>query len=107
MSAIAGVLQTARVGAVSPLVGETVIFEATAAVVLGGTSFTGGAGSVAGTGVAVIFLATLSNGLATAGLEAAWQQVISGAILIVALLVDILRNGGWRMFLAKLRFRYS
>jgi ribose transport system permease protein len=106
MAAIAGVLQTARVGAVSPLVGGNVIFDATAAVVLGGASFTGGVGSVGGTGVAVIFLATLQNGLAVAGLQSAWQQIISGGILIVALFVDVMRNGGWSAFRHKVALRF-
>jgi ribose transport system permease protein len=106
MAAVAGILQVARVGAVSPVVGGNVIFDATAAVVLGGASFTGGVGSVGGTGVAVIFLATLQNGLAVAGLQSAWQQVISGGILIVALFVDVMRNGGWHAFRHKMALRF-
>jgi ribose/xylose/arabinose/galactoside ABC-type transport system permease subunit len=94
-AALAGVMQVARVAAVSPSVGTNIIFDATAAVLLGGTSFVGGIGGVGGTAVGVLFLATLQNGLAAGGLNSAWQQVISGTILIVALVVDMLRTGGW------------
>ena len=63
LAAFGGVLQTARIGAASPLVGESVLFDAAAAVLLGGTSFAGGVGGVGGTAVGVLFLATLQNGL--------------------------------------------
>jgi ribose/xylose/arabinose/galactoside ABC-type transport system permease subunit len=95
LAALAGVMQVARIAAVSPSVGTNIIFDATAAVLLGGTSFVGGIGGVGGTAVGVLFLATLQNGLAAGGLNSAWQQVISGTILIVALIVDMLRTGGW------------
>ncbi|PZS22917.1 MAG: ribose ABC transporter permease [Pseudonocardiales bacterium] len=93
LAALGGVLETARVGAVSPGIGQTIIFDATAAVLLGGTSFAGGVGGVGGTAVAVIFLATLQNGLAVAGVQSFWQQVITGAILIVAVLIEWAQRG--------------
>lgn len=91
-AAFGGVLQTARIGAASPQVGEQIIFEATAAVLLGGTSFAGGLGGVGGTVVGVLFLATLQNGLAVSGAASFWQQVITGGILLVAVLLDTLRR---------------
>jgi ribose transport system permease protein len=94
-AALAGVLQVARIGAASPLVGETIIFDAAAAVLIGGTSFAGGSGGVTGTAVGVLFLAVLQNGLATAGVESFWQQVVSGVILIAAVLLDRLQRGDW------------
>ncbi len=94
MAAFGGVLQTARIGASSPLVGEAVLFDAAAAVLLGGTSFAGGVGGVGGTAVGVLFLATLQNGLSVSGVESAWQQVITGAILVIAVLVDRIQRQG-------------
>jgi ribose transport system permease protein len=84
--ALAGVLQSAFISAASPVGGSTIIFDATAAVLLGGTVLGGGVGGVGGTVVGVLFLGVLQNGLSLAGLASAWQQVISGVIVIVAVL---------------------
>jgi ribose transport system permease protein len=95
LAALGGVLQVARIGAASPLVGEALIFDAAAAVLLGGTSFAGGVGGVGGTAVGVLFLATLQNGLSVSGVESFWQQIITGAILIVAVLLDKAQRDSW------------
>jgi len=94
LAAFGGVLQTARIGAASPQVGEAVLFDAAAAVLLGGTSFAGGVGGVGGTAVGVLFLATLQNGLSVSGVESFWQQIITGAILLVAILLDRIQRQG-------------
>ena len=87
-AAIGGVIQSARLGAASPLVGESTPLDAAAAVLLGGTSFLGGVGGVTGTAVGVLFIGTLQNGLSIAGVSSFWQQVVTGAILIVAIGID-------------------
>jgi ribose/xylose/arabinose/galactoside ABC-type transport system permease subunit len=87
-AAFAGIIQDARIQAASPQVGANLIFTATAAVLLGGTSFSGGLGGVGGTVVGVLFLGILQNGLAVAGLADYWQQVITGSILIGAIGLD-------------------
>lgn len=94
LAAFGGVLQTARIGAASPQVGEAILFTAAAAVLLGGTSFAGGIGGVGGTAVGVLFLATLQNGLSVSGVESFWQQIITGAILLVAILLDRIQREG-------------
>jgi ribose transport system permease protein len=94
LAGVAGVLQTARIGAASPQVGEAVLFDAAAAVLLGGTSFAGGLGGVGGTAVGVLFLATLQNGLSVAGIASFWQQILTGAILLVAVLLDRMQREG-------------
>jgi ribose transport system permease protein len=94
LAALAGVIQVARIGAASPQVGSTVIFDAAAAVLLGGTSFAGGLGGVGGTAVGVLFLATLQNGLSVAGVPSFWQQIITGTILIVVVTLDRLGQTG-------------
>jgi ribose transport system permease protein len=95
LAALGGVIQVARIGAASPLVGEALVFDAAAAVLLGGTSFAGGVGGVGGTAVGVLFLATLQNGLSVSGVESFWQQIITGTILIAAVLLDRLQREGW------------
>lgn len=92
MAALAGIFQASRISAASPSVGTTIIFDATAAVLLGGTVLGGGIGSVVGTAVGVLFLGVLQNGLALSGLASAWQQVISGAIVILAVLFHQLQH---------------
>jgi ribose transport system permease protein len=94
LAGVAGVVQVARIGAASPQVGGTVIFDAAAAVLLGGTSFSGGVGGVGGTAIGVLFLATLQNGLSVSGVADYWQQIISGAILIVVVTLDRVQRGG-------------
>jgi ribose/xylose/arabinose/galactoside ABC-type transport system permease subunit len=90
--ALAGVLQNAFISAASPAGGGTIIFDATAAVLLGGTVLGGGVGGVGGTVVGVLFLGVLQNGLSLAGLASAWQQVISGVIVILAVLSQQLQR---------------
>jgi ribose transport system permease protein len=94
LAALAGVIQDARIGAASPLVGSTVIFDAAAAVLLGGTSFAGGIGGVGGTAIGVLFLATLQQGLSISGVQDYWQQIITGVILVVVVLLDRVQHGG-------------
>jgi ribose/xylose/arabinose/galactoside ABC-type transport system permease subunit len=87
-AALAGVVQAGRLGASSPIVGTDIPLSAAAAVLLGGTSFVGGVGGVTGTVVGVLFIGTLQNGLAIKGVSSFWQQVVTGAILIVAVGID-------------------
>jgi ribose/xylose/arabinose/galactoside ABC-type transport system permease subunit len=93
-AALGGVIQSARIGAASPAVGEDIIFAAAAAVLLGGTAFSGGVGGVVGTAVGVLFLAALQNGLSVAGVQTFWQQIVTGAILIAAMLLDKAQRDG-------------
>jgi ribose transport system permease protein len=90
---IAGVIEVGRLGAASPLVGGDIPLNAAAAVLLGGTSFLGGVGGVSGTAVGVLFIGTLQNGLAIAGVQSFWQQVVTGIILILAIAIDRLQQG--------------
>lgn len=71
------------------------MFDAAAAVLLGGTSLRGGAGGVVGTAIGVLFLGVLSNGLAVAGVPSFWQQIISGFILATAAIADQVQRGGF------------
>lgn len=92
LAAVAAVLQDARIGAASPQVGDNLVFSAAAAVLLGGTSFSGGLGGVGGTAVGVLFLGVLQNGLSVAGVQSYWQQIITGLILIAAIALDLVQR---------------
>lgn len=93
-AALGGVLQNAFISAASPVGAGSIIFDATAAVLLGGTALGGGVGGIGGTVVGVLFLGVLQNGLSLGGVQSAWQQVISGAIVILAVLFQQLQGTG-------------
>ena len=85
-------IQAGRLGAASPLVGQDIPLNAAAGVLLGGTSFTGGVGGVTGTAVGVLFIGVLQNGLSIAGISSFWQEVVVGAILVLAIGIDRLQQ---------------
>jgi ribose transport system permease protein len=89
-AALAGIIAVGRIGAASPQVNAELPLQAAAAVLLGGTALTGGAGGVGGTALGVLFIGMLQNGLSIAGVQSFWQQVATGVILIVAVLGNLL-----------------
>jgi ribose transport system permease protein len=93
LAGLAGVMLAGRLSSVSPTVGAGLELDVTAAVLLGGTSLAGGSGGVIGSGVAVLFLATLQNGLTLMGISSFSQQVVTGVVLILAVTVDHVRGG--------------
>ncbi|MCW3007933.1 MAG: hypothetical protein JWP17_2559 [Solirubrobacterales bacterium] len=93
-AALAGVIAVGRVGAATPTVDATLALQAIAAVLLGGTALTGGAGGVTGTAFGVLFIGILQNGLGLAGVSSDWQNVVTGVILVLAVMGDRLRFGG-------------
>lgn len=90
-AALAGAVAVGRIGAAVPQVNNTLPLEAIAAVLLGGTVLTGGAGGVGGTALGVLFIAILNNGLSLSGLENEWQNVVTGVILVAAVTSDRIR----------------
>ncbi len=94
---IGALIAVGRIGAASPQVDNTVALQAAAAVLLGGTSMFGGAGGVGGTVFGVLFIGVLQNGLSIAGVQSFWQQVVTGLILVLAVLGDrVNEEGGFR-----------
>jgi ribose/xylose/arabinose/galactoside ABC-type transport system permease subunit len=94
---IAGIITVGRIGVAAPNVDANLPLQAIAAVLLGGTSLTGGSGGVGGTILGVVFLGMLQNGLSIAGVPSFWQQVVTGVILILAVLGDHLGLIGDRL----------
>lgn len=91
-AATAGLIEASRLASASPTAGATMALTAGAAVLLGGTSFFGGIGGVAGTVVGVLLIAVLQNGLGLIGVSAFWQNVVTGAVLIAAVILDKLQS---------------
>lgn len=84
---IAGVGLAARIGSGYTLAGQGFELDSIVAVVLGGTSFAGGRGSVLGTIGSVLFLSILSNGLNLAGISPYAQQVVNGLVVVAAVVL--------------------
>jgi ribose transport system permease protein len=88
LASVAGLVQAGQLGAASPTVGSNLALTAGAAVLLGGTSFTGGVGGATGTVVGVLLIAVLQNGLGIYGVSSYWQNIITGVVLIGAVALD-------------------
>ena len=89
-SAIAAVLLTARLNTAQPIAGIMYELDAIAAVVIGGTSLSGGEGNLGGTLIGALTMGVLRNGLNLLGVSSFLQQLVIGVVIIVAVLVDIL-----------------
>jgi ribose transport system permease protein len=83
-----GVIQSARTGIGEPTGAQGMELEAIAAAVIGGTSLSGGQGSIGGTILGAILMATLRQGLRMMNLPPYWQQVALGAAIIIAVIYD-------------------
>ena len=92
--AIAGLIVTARLDAADPKAGLGYELDSIAAVVIGGTSLSGGQGGIIGTILGALIMGVLRNGLNLMEVPAAWQQAFIGSVIIVAVLADQLRKRG-------------
>jgi len=92
MAALAGLVLAGRVNAVYPLAGVDYETDAIAAVIIGGASFFGGVGSIGNTIIGVLLIAVLRNGLNLLNVDSAFQTFAIGAVIVVAVAVDVLRQ---------------
>ena len=92
-AAVAAVVGIGRSSAASPTVDNTLPLQAIACVLLGGARISGGSGGVGGTVLGVLFLATLGNGLSLSGISSYWQEIVTGVILVGAVLLNRLSGG--------------
>lgn len=88
MTAIGAIIQVARLDAGAPSTAELQELACISAAVIGGTSLFGGRGRLVGTALGALLMASIANGLSLAGVNTFWQQVATGALLIVAVATD-------------------
>jgi ribose transport system permease protein len=94
MSAIAAIILTARLNSAQPIAGMMYELDAIAATVIGGTSLMGGEGSLGGTLVGALIMGVLRNGLNLLGVSSFLQQIVIGAVIVVAVLLDTAARSG-------------
>ncbi len=87
-AALAGLVIASQLAAAHPATGTTFELSAIAAVVLGGTSLTGGKGSVVGTLIGSFVIGVLNDGLVLLGVSEFWQYVVKGSVIVLAVVMD-------------------
>lgn len=91
-AAISGIIMTSQLRAAHPATGESWEMNAIASVVLGGTSMSGGVGSIGGTIIGVMVITVLNDGMIMMGVSSFWQMVIKGIVIVVAVVIDLLQK---------------
>jgi ribose transport system permease protein len=94
---LAGVLMASRLTSGQPSIGQGLELQVITAVIVGGTSLFGGIGTIAGTLLGTLMIATLNNGLVAIQIDPLWQNVVIGIVLMLAVGIDQVRRARmWR-----------
>jgi len=88
LAAIGGIMVTSRLDSAQPNAGMSYELDAIAAVVIGGTSLSGGRGTIIGTVLGAIIIGVLNNGLVLLDVSPFWQQVVKGMVILLAVMID-------------------
>jgi ribose transport system permease protein len=91
-SGLAGIIIAARLNSAQPALGAGYELDAIAAAVIGGTSLSGGEGTILGTIIGAFIISTLTNGLRILSVPQEWQTVVTGVIVILAVYADMARR---------------
>ena len=98
LSGVAGIVLSSRLVGAQPTAGDGYELDAIAAVVLGGTSMTGGVGTIGGTVIGALIIGTLNNGLNLLDVSSYWQRVCKGIIILIAVYIDAVKKDKSRSF---------
>jgi len=93
MAGLAGIMLAAQTGAGLPMAATETNMTALSAVILGGAGLTGGRGTILGTFIGVLVLASLNNGMVMLNVQSFWQQVIIGTVLLISVSIDAIKGG--------------
>jgi ribose transport system permease protein len=88
LAALGGIIVTSRLDSAQPNAGTSYELDAIAAVVIGGTSLSGGKGSIWGTVMGAVIIGVLNNGLVLLNVSPFWQQVVKGTVILLAVIID-------------------
>ncbi len=89
---LTGLLQSAQLSSGNPSIAQGLEFDAISAAIIGGTALSGGRGTVTGTLLGVLFIAELANGMVLLGVNPYAQNVVRGAIVLIAVLISTVRS---------------
>lgn len=89
---VVAIMLSSRLQSANGMMGQSYEMDAIAATVLGGTSMSGGLGSIIGTMFGALLIAVLNNALTIMGISAFWQMVVKGLVIIIAVTLDVVRN---------------
>lgn len=92
LAAVSGIVICARMYSGQPTAGDGAEMDAIAAVVLGGTSFSGGVGKIGGTLIGVFIIGVLNNGLNLLNVNSFWQLIAKGLVILLAVYIDLLKK---------------
>lgn len=90
LSALGGIVLSARLGAASPSAGSNMNIDGIAAAVIGGASMLGGIGFIPGALLGALMMASIENGMSLMNMDSAWQYVVKGIVLVIAVGFDVL-----------------
>jgi inositol transport system permease protein len=96
MTALASIVLTSRVSSGNPTAALSYELDAIAATVIGGTSLSGGIGSIFGAFIGALIIGSLNNGLSLLGISPYWQQIAKGVAIIAAVISDVYRSKSYR-----------
>ncbi len=92
LTSISAIVLTSRVSSGQPSTGLMYELDAIAGTVIGGTSLSGGIGSIGGTVIGVLIIGVMNNGLDLMGVSSYWQQILKGVIIVAAVVIDTMRH---------------
>ncbi|MCL5069730.1 MAG: hypothetical protein M1308_02360 [Actinobacteria bacterium] len=103
LSALSGILLASRLGAASSELGLGYEFDAIAAVIIGGASLYGGSGTVIGATLGAIIISTVRSSVNVLGLQAFWQKIVIGLVVLLAVIVDYYSKNYFGKFIRRMK----
>ena len=92
LAAVSGMLMSARIASGSPTLAQGLELDVIAAVIIGGTSFSGGVGTVRGTLIGILFIGVISNGMTLLNMDPFYQYIVRGGLILAAVLANRLQE---------------